>query len=136
MQPQPRSVLVVEDDDEIREMMTLLLEMDGHVVTGVATGHAALTYLQGNAQLPDLMVLDLELGNMTGDDLITVLCQREEWRAIPIVMVSASQRLAETAQACGVAAYLRKPFEPRVLQEVVRQHARSVPSSHGAIHGG
>ena len=60
---QPRSVLVV-DDDEIRKMMTILLEMDGHVVTAVARWYDAITSLAGMAKHPQLELLDLELGDM------------------------------------------------------------------------
>ena len=124
METQPRRVLVVDDDEGIRECITLVLELDNLVVASVASGHDALTYLQGNARLTDLILLDLDLGDMTGEEVYLALCQRDGWADIPVLLMSASPRLAQTAQRLGVAAYVSKPFDPIMLQALVKQHAR------------
>ncbi|MDP9315060.1 MAG: response regulator [Chloroflexota bacterium] len=129
MEVQHRHVLVVDDDADIREMITLVLEMDGSVVTSIASGHDAITYLHGCRDLPDLMVLDLDLGDMTGEELMVALCQHDDWCNIPIVLMSGSSRLAQTAGLLSVPVYVPKPFDPIALQAVVKQHARPTRAS-------
>ncbi len=129
METHPRRVLVVDDDADMRECMTLLLNMDGHLVASVATGYDALTYLAYMTEPPALLLLDLELGDMTGEDVVAALRQRDDWSAIPVVLVSASRRLAQVAEKLGVASYLAKPFDPTALQAVVKQHDGLVPAS-------
>lgn len=84
---QSNSVLVIEDDMATSQMMTKMLEKEGYRVTRAGNGHLAL---QNVAQAkPQLILLDLMMPEMDGFEFVTELRKREEWRSIPIVVVTA-----------------------------------------------
>lgn len=113
-------VLVVEDEELIREMLQLALTEEGYSVTAVADGRAALGLLlqtEPNQQVPpfDLVVLDLMLPQVNGLDLCRLL--RRQGNATPILILSA--RGSETDRVLGLEVgaddYLVKPFSTREL---------------------
>ncbi|WP_448381066.1 response regulator transcription factor [Gloeomargarita sp.] len=113
-------ILVVEDEDLIREMLHLSLTEEGYCVTAVADGRAALELLlQTEPTQPappfDLVVLDLMLPQVNGLDLCRLL--RRQGNATPILILSA--RGSETDRVLGLEVgaddYLVKPFSTREL---------------------
>jgi two-component system phosphate regulon response regulator PhoB len=115
-----QSVLIVEDEENIRELLSYNLQREGYVVTGVEYGEAALAAVQSHP--PDLIVLDLMLPGMDG---LTV-CQRLKGdpatASIPIVMVTARGEESDVVRGLELGAddYITKPFSPRVLSARVR----------------
>jgi two-component system phosphate regulon response regulator PhoB len=109
------SVLVVEDEADIRELVRYNLTKSGFEVIGVATGEEALAAAQDGT--PDLVVLDLMLPGMDG---LTV-CQRlkRDFRtaSIPIIMVTAKGEESDVVRGLnhGADDYVTKPFSPQVL---------------------
>jgi CheY-like chemotaxis protein len=87
--PRPRSgsILVVDDDAPTREMLRRALERDGGVVVEAENGRAALELVA--AERPGLILLDLMMPEMDGFEFVSALRRREEWRAIPIVVITA-----------------------------------------------
>ncbi|MNI07761.1 Response regulator PleD [compost metagenome] len=84
---QSNSVLVIEDDRMTSQMMTRMLEKEGYRVTRADNGQFAL---QCVAQaIPHLILLDLMMPQMDGFEFVTELRKQEEWRSIPIVVVTA-----------------------------------------------
>ncbi|MBF2097097.1 MAG: response regulator transcription factor [Gloeomargaritaceae cyanobacterium C42_A2020_066] len=112
-------VLVVEDEDLIREMLTLALEEEGYAVETVADGRSALNLLcnadANSGRSFDLVILDLMLPQVNGLDLCRLL--RRQGNAIPILILSA--RGSETDRVLGLEVgaddYLTKPFSTREL---------------------
>ncbi len=113
-------ILVVEDEDSIRELLVLGLEEEGFEVVALADGHTALTQCQ--AQTPqtqdfpfDLIILDLMLPKVSGLDLCRFL--RYQGNHVPILIVSA--KITETDRVLGLEVgaddYLSKPFSMREL---------------------
>lgn len=106
------TVLVVEDERKIRELVGDFLRNDSYTVLDPATGHDALDIAR--EQHPDLIVLDLGLPDMDGTELTR---QLREHNAVPIVMLTA--RSSEDARVNGLRAgaddYVVKPFSPREL---------------------
>jgi len=106
------TVLVVEDERKIRELVGDFLRNDGYTVLDAATGHDALAIAR--EQHLDLIVLDLDLPDMDGTELTR---QLREHNAVPIVMLTA--RSSEDARVNGLRAgaddYVVKPFSPREL---------------------
>ena len=112
-----RSVLVVEDEPAIRELVRWLLEDLGLPVETAADGADALE--QGTRRRPALVVLDLNLPGLDGVSVARGL--RATWgETLPILVVSAMERIAEHAQQVGAFAYLRKPFDVEALPAAVR----------------
>lgn len=114
-------VLVVEDEDLIRETIGLALKEEGFTVQLVADGRAALDIFNGataaipTAELPDLIILDLMLPHVTGLDLCRFL--RRQGNAIPILILSAKGTETDRVVGLEVGAddYLTKPFGMREL---------------------
>ncbi len=119
-------VLVIEDEELIRETIALTLQEEGYEVTMVADGRAAMEALQLNAiagadvrsapaPAPDLIILDLMLPNINGLDLCRLI--RRQGNSVPILMLSA--RGTETDRVVGLEVgaddYLTKPFGMREL---------------------
>jgi len=120
------SILVVEDDDAIRGLVTELLRDDGYQVQEATNGAEALD--QVRAGRPDLIVLDLMMPIMDGWAFVEECRQRKWCGEVPIVVTSASHDLPRTAdqlRALGVRTCLAKPFDLDGLLALVERYAPS-----------
>ena len=118
---QIQHILVVDDNEDMRDLMQRLLERAGYHVVLAADGQASLT--QAKLRHPDLILMDLSLPNMDGWEAVRRLRKMPEFGSIPIIAVTAhvSPQEAVRAIAAGCTAHIGKPFETRVLlQEVAR----------------
>ena len=113
-------VLVVDDDDDIRDLVTLRLEMDGHAVIAIgdpveALARAATTRL-------DLAILDWTMPDMDGGELCTRLRELPHLGGTPVLIVTAhaDPRTRDLAFAAGASGYIAKPFSLLQLSEAVR----------------
>jgi len=124
-------LLVVEDEPGTREMLRRMLEREGWSVEVASNGRVGLERLA--ARLPALILLDLMMPEMDGFELIAVLRERPEWRAIPIVVVTARDiSEAERRQLNGgVVRVIRKGASTReeLLAEVRALLARAAERS-------
>ena len=114
------SILVVEDEEDILELLRYNLTKEGYRVTGVATGEEGLR--AAKSLLPDLLLLDLMLPGVDGLEVCRLLKQDPKTQRLPIVMVTAKGEEADivTGLELGADDYLAKPFSPRVLLARVR----------------
>jgi CheY-like chemotaxis protein len=112
-------VLVVEDDPGMGRLIGTTLGSSQVEVAYAADGEQALEW--AHAAPPDLVVLDINLPGMDGIEVCRQLKADPATRAIPVVMVTAREddEARERALAAGAAAYLLKPFSPRVLLDLV-----------------
>ncbi|KXU37186.1 hypothetical protein AXK11_02715 [Cephaloticoccus primus] len=90
-----RSLLLVEDDKTTREMVLRLLEREPFVITAVEHGRAALDYLARTPQLPSLILLDLLMPVMDGFEFLANLRGEDEWRDIPVIVLTAMDLSSE-----------------------------------------
>jgi DNA-binding response OmpR family regulator len=113
----PKTILVVDDEATIREVVRSYLERDGFRVLEAADGHATLDTL--DVESPDLIVLDLMLPGIDGLSITRHLRQR---RAIPIIMLTARSETSDriTGLDLGADDYITKPFSPQELVSRVR----------------
>jgi two-component system phosphate regulon response regulator PhoB len=111
-------ILVVEDEGDIRDLMTLHLSRDGHRPDGAADGEEALKKLQENTY--DLVVLDWMLPGMSGIDIAKTL--RKMSSRVPILMVTARVEPADIVLGleAGADDYITKPFEVPVFLARIR----------------
>jgi two-component system, OmpR family, phosphate regulon response regulator PhoB len=117
---QNNCILVVEDEDLIREMLVLSLEEEGYEVVTAIDGQTALTFLQDpeptSGEFPfDLLILDLMLPQVNGLDICRLL--RHQGNSIPILILSAKGSETDRVLGLEVGAddYLTKPFSMREL---------------------
>jgi DNA-binding response OmpR family regulator len=130
----PKRILVVEDEDNIREVVRRYLEREGFEVREAADGYGALDAIA--EQAPDLVVLDLMLPGIDGLSLTRQLRQRSD---VPIIMLTARSETSDRVRGLDLGAddYVPKPFSPREL--VSRIHAvlrRSSPEEARNIRFG
>ena len=120
----PRRVLIVEDDDGLRNLILKGLRKAGYVTDGVATGADALEYLMANPGLA--LLLDQKLPDMTGSDIIKAL--HERGLRVPFIIMTGQgdERLAVEMMKLGAVDYMVKAFDtidllPGVFQRLFRE---------------
>lgn len=115
-----QSVLVVEDEEDIMEVIRFNLEKEGYEVNHALSGEKALQLIE--KKLPTLVLLDLMLPGINGLDLCRILKQNDRTKAIPVIMLTAKSEDADivTGLEMGAEDYITKPFSPRVLLARVR----------------
>jgi len=114
-------VLVVDDEDNIRIVLSMCLEADGHHVTSHAGIDEALAAVSREAF--DLIFLDLRLGLDNGLDFIPQLIAQNPWTRLVVITAYASVETAVEAMKRGASDYLPKPFTPAQVQMVTQKVA-------------
>lgn len=126
------TLLVVEDDEDLREVITLSLERDGRRIAAAEDGLAALEYIL-NYGLPDLILLDMNMPTMNGWQLADELRERELWR-VPVIVLTAAHDAERSAHEIGASGYLGKPFEIAALETVVERQLREAARPQRSEH--
>jgi CheY-like chemotaxis protein len=114
-----KRILVADDDKEIREIISFVLDRHGFVVEAASNGLQLRQMLA--SCLPDLIILDIMMPGIDGYRLCAELRSNAQTRAIPIIMMTAHaegiyQRISEDL---GVEEHMTKPFHPLELAEKV-----------------
>ncbi len=117
----PTRILVVEDDPEVRSAIRMVLEAEAYEVAESGDGADALAKLRASPQ-PSLILLDLMMPGMNGWQFMDEVRVHPDLRQVPIVVVSAYGS-ADGVRSVGATDYLKKPFDPETLLDVVSRHA-------------
>jgi two-component system phosphate regulon response regulator PhoB len=109
------TVLIVEDEPEIREMLNFSLTRAGFSVIEAATGEMALQRL--DSDLPDILIVDWMLPGMSGVELAKRLRRDELTSALPLLMLTARSEETDVLKSfeSGIDDYMSKPFSPKEL---------------------
>ena len=120
-------LLVVDDKESNRELLQRRLEKDGYVVGSAVDGLDALRQLEAEAF--DLVLLDIMMPGLDGYGVLTRMKADEQLRHVPVIMVSALDKLASVVRCidAGAEDYLPKPFNPTLLRSRV---AASLEKKH------
>jgi DNA-binding response OmpR family regulator len=117
-----KKILVVDDDRDIREIIMMVLESEGYDVSGLDNGQAVIDMV--HQMQPDMVLLDVQLGDRDGRDICRELKQQPATQDIPIMMISASHGWAGLREKqCNADDFLEKPFDLIELVAHVRRFA-------------
>jgi CheY-like chemotaxis protein len=114
-----KTILLAEDDDDLRELVAHLLERAGYEVRQACNGQEALSALEGPLPMPGLVLLDLMMPVMSGAEFLHVLATSSKPLRPPVVVLSA---VADQQRPPGAVAYLRKPVSEDELLTVVNRY--------------
>jgi len=116
-----KKILIVDDKWDVRELITLSLELDNYNIMEAADPHTALKMIED--ELPDLVLLDIMFPkeSMDGIDICKKIKQNKATSEIKILIISAKgqQIDKEKGMECGAVEYITKPFSPAVLSQKV-----------------
>jgi len=111
-----KTVLITDDDPGMQDAFTLIFERAGYEVNVVDSGDPLL---DGTAIIPDVYILDKQLSGVDGLDVCRYLKEQPLTARVPVVMVSATPRLAVLAKEACADAFLEKPFDQYELLRIV-----------------
>jgi len=132
------TILVIEDDDDIRGVIRFYLSRDGYKVLEAEDGDKGLQAAQD--RLPDVILLDLMLPGRDGLEVCRLLKQEIKTRHIPVIMLTAKSEDSDivTGLELGAEDYITKPFSNKVLlarvRAVIRRHKEgTLPADHEVL---
>jgi DNA-binding response OmpR family regulator len=119
--PQTRTILLVDDEEDIRAVLQACLEAAGFQVLTASNGMDALERIRSNP--PDLIIHDIMLPDISGLDVCALIKRDRRFRRIPIILLTARSRPQDrlTAAALGADAYMNKPLKADELLAEVRR---------------
>ena len=116
-----RKILLVDDEIDLRVVTSLGLKNAGYEVFEAADGRQALDLAR--SKMPDLIILDIFLPGVNGDEVAKTLKNDENLKRIPIILISAfSSALEERFGKCGAESSLAKPFAFAELVSTIKNH--------------
>ena len=123
------TILVVEDEEDIRELLKYNLEKEGYQVFGAGTGEEGLRAVRDRR--PDLILLDLMLPGLDGLEVCRRIRGEAQTQHLPIIMLTAKGEEADivTGLELGADDYIVKPFSPRVLLARLRAALRGAAAN-------
>lgn len=120
-----KQILVVDDSESIREVVTFSLEKAGHKVNSAENGREAIKFLEWNSGI-DLIITDLHMPVMDGIEFIKKVRKMEEYSYIPILFLTTESQLQRKNEAreAGASGWLVKPFVPEHLLTAISKLVR------------
>lgn len=103
-----KKILIADDDEGIVDAITMILEVMGYDVEFTYDGGAVIDAVKSK---PDLIMLDIWMSGYDGRDICKQLKNDPEFRKIPILMISASRDIRQSALDAGANDFMEKPFE-------------------------
>jgi len=122
-----KTIMVVDDSITVRKVTARLLKRQGMEVATAKDGVDAIAQLQDN--VPDLMLLDVEMPRMDGYELATQIRNNPDWKHIPIIMITSrtGAKHRDKAEKIGINRYLGKPFnETELLENITNLLAETI----------
>jgi twitching motility two-component system response regulator PilG len=114
-------ILVVEDEESLLKLESILLSAKGYNVTGVMDGKSALEEVMANP--PDLVLLDVMLPELDGFEVCRLIKENPDIRHIPVVLLTAKKNSQdiERGRQVGCDAYITKPFKSSKVLDVIQE---------------
>lgn len=115
-------MLIVEDDDDLRDLLAAMLEEEGFRVDTARHGREALE--RASRRMPDVILLDMKMPVMDGWTFAMEF-EHRYGRSVPIVVMTAAEHAARRALEIGAAGWISKPFRCEQLVELLRSQRRA-----------
>jgi DNA-binding response OmpR family regulator len=117
-----KKILIVDDDPYIREIIMMILKLEGYNVAELDNGEAVVKTV--HEIRPDVILLDIQLGDIDGRDICRELKDHTATQDIPVIIISGNQSWqALLGNECNADGFLTKPFEMKELVDNIRQFA-------------
>ncbi len=115
------TIMVVDDDDEVRLLIMRMLQIEGYRQVGAASGAEA--HQRALDDTPDLILMDIGMPRMDGLTVLWKMREQPELAHVPVIIISAydSYDLRGEAASAGCQGYLTKPIDPADLEAMVRR---------------
>lgn len=117
-----RKIILVEDDDDLREVIEAHLISFGYQVVAMRSGQEALAYFDQQKDSPRMAILDYRLADMTGGDISEALRKKYPLHRIPVIFLSAETHLDSIAQKYKASTFLTKPLGIRDLKQAIEKY--------------
>ena len=121
----PPYLLIADDDQDDLDMLTeaLMRQHPGYVIEHATGGHAVLQFLDNAPELPAMLILDYQMPDLNGPEVLQRLAANTRYRHLVKVIWSTSRRIKdmEDCKKLGAAHYLIKPGDNRELNSVIHQ---------------
>lgn len=118
-----KSILVVDDNEDIRGLLSLVLQKEGYEVNAAVDGADALS--KANALKPDLILLDVMMPGLSGLEVLSAIREHKDKKInqVPVMMITAKSTIddIDAAVELGASSYIVKPFRPANLAEKVQE---------------
>jgi len=116
-----KKILVIDDDIQLVSLIQIRLEANGYEVITAYDGREALEKIRG--QMPDLIILDLILPRLPGEEVCREVRKDEKTKGIPIIMLTGKTSDTDrvVGRVIGADYYIPKPFETSVFLEKVKK---------------
>ena len=116
-------ILIVEDDSDFQDIYQLYLQGESFQVLTAMNGKEAMAVLE--KETPDLIILDLIMPVMDGEEFYVWLRAQEKWRSIPVIVASVNEKIpSRITELGGLAGSLKKPFEIDTLIGMIRANLK------------
>ena len=115
-----KKILVIDDEPDIVKILVATLKANQYLVVTAQDGEEGLQKVV--LEEPDLIIVDVMMPKMDGFTFVKRLKSREDWRSIPVIVLTAKDKMKELFEVEGVAAYLVKPFDYDELVAAVKKH--------------
>lgn len=122
----PKRILIADDDPGIVDAVEMILDFHGYHVSSTYNGTDVLEI----KDYPDVLLLDIWMSGCDGRDICRALKANEDTMHIPVLMISASKDIQQSAMASGANDFLAKPFD---MQELLSKIEKLLPDSVTAI---
>jgi DNA-binding response OmpR family regulator len=119
MSKKRNKIMITDDDPEIVDMLTLMLEDAGYEVNVTVNGQ---TYNDVKENLPELVLLDVWMSGADGSEICLWLKKQQKTKHIPVIMISANKDVRNIALKAGADDFIAKPFEMNVLLKKVAKY--------------
>ena len=121
-----KKIIVVDDSPAILDSVKLMLNMEGFEVSNYERGSDMFNSLLETSTKPDVILMDMWLSGEDGRDICKMIKQHQEFKNIPVVIMSASRGFGDSAIESGAIDFIPKPFDLGEIIEKIRYYSESL----------